>query len=96
MGEISLEVIVQAVIGLGIGLIGLGLLDVKHKLTNLSKLDMVDGIVTRLDSAVQDIQELMTDHAVSESRMKVQIDNLRERLDYLERKLDDYIQKSKD
>lgn len=96
MDHLTPDVIVQGVIALCLGLIGLGLMDVKHKLSSLGKLDLIDGIVARLESLVHDVQELMTDQAVSESRIKVQIDNLRERLDYLERKVDEHIQNGKD
>ena len=88
--------ILQGFIGVGLLVIGLGMLDIKHKLSNLSKLDLVDGLITKLDNAVKDIQDLMTDQAVLESRIKVQIDNLRERLDYLERKVDEYVHNRKD
>jgi predicted nucleic acid-binding Zn-ribbon protein len=84
----DLGLAIQGLIGISLAVIGLGMLDLKHKLSNLKKLDLVDGIVTRLESLMEDVQASVTDQAVLESRVRAEIDNLKERLSYLEHKVD--------
>lgn len=83
----------QSWLQIGVGLVGivlsLGLLDLKHKLSSLNKLDHIDGIVEQLQQVVDRMQMVVTRQEVSENGFRLEIQYLKDRLSHLESRVDD-------